>query len=170
LPTPAHAERLATLFFDELLRHGTTTAVAYGSVHKGSADAYFGARPHARNLLMVGGKVMMDRNAPEPLTDTAQSGYDDTKALIADWHGKGRNQVAVTPRFAITSTPAQMEAAGACARVSRMLLIQTHLSENDAEIAYGGWNCYPEAKDYTDVYAIIRTADRQDAASVMPST
>ena len=65
---------------------------------------------------MVAGKVMMDRNAPEALCDTPQSGYDETKAVIADWHGRGRNHVAITPRFAITSSPEQMEAAGALAR------------------------------------------------------
>ena len=146
-----HSARFAKLFFDELLRQGTTTAAAYCSVHKGSADAYF-AEARRRNLLMVGGKVMMDRNAPEALTDTAQSSYDDTKTVISDWHGKGRNHVAITPRFAITSTPAQLEAAGALVREHPDLLIQTHLSENDAEIAYT-LELYPEAQDYTDVYA-----------------
>lgn len=147
----AHSERMAKLFFDELLRQGTTTAVAYCSVHKGSADAYF-AEATRRNLLMVGGKVMMDRNAPDALTDTAQSSYDDTKAVIAQWHGKARNHVAITPRFAITSTPGQLEAAGTLAGEFPDLLIQTHLSENDAEIAYT-LELYPDAKDYTDIYA-----------------
>jgi len=146
-----HCSRFAQLFFDELLRQGTTTAAAYCSVHKSSADAYF-AEATRRNLLMIGGKVMMDRNAPEPLTDTAQSGYDDTKAVIESWHGKGRNHVAITPRFAITSTAAQLDAAGTLAREYPDLLIQTHLSENDAEIAYT-LELYPDAKDYTDVYA-----------------
>jgi guanine deaminase len=131
---PAMRSVLPSLFFDELLRHGTTTALAYCSVHKGSADAYF-AEAARRNLLMAGGKVMMDRNAPDALTDTAQSGYDDTKAVIARWHGTARNHVAITPRFAITSTPEQLEAAGTLAREHPDLLIQTHLSENDAEIA-----------------------------------
>ncbi|KJS09669.1 MAG: guanine deaminase [Hoeflea sp. BRH_c9] len=147
----AHSARFAKLFFDELLRQGTTTAAAYCSVHKGSADAFF-AEATRRNLLMVGGKVMMDRNAPLALTDTAQSSYDDTKSVIADWHGKGRNHVAITPRFAITSSPAQLEAAGTLAREHPDLLIQTHLSENNAEIAYT-MELYPEARDYTDVYA-----------------
>lgn len=147
----AHAARFAKLFFDELLRHGTTTAAAYCSVHKGSADAFF-TEATRRNLLMVGGKVMMDRNAPAVLTDTAQSGYDDTKTIIADWHGKGRCHVAITPRFAITSSPEQLEAAGTLVREHPDLLIQTHLSENNAEIAYT-LELYPEAQDYTDVYA-----------------
>lgn len=147
----AHARRFAKLFFDELLRHGTTTASAFCSVHKGSADAYF-AEALKRNLLMVGGKVMMDRNAPPALTDTPQSGYDDTLSVINDWHGKGRCHVAITPRFAITSTPEQLDAAGSLAKQFPHLHIQTHLSENDAEIAYT-MELYPEAGHYTDVYA-----------------
>jgi hypothetical protein len=126
---------------------------------------------------MVGGKVMMDRNAPRALTDTAQSGYDETKLVIADWHGKGRNHVAITPRFAITSTPEQLEAAGTLAREHPDLLIQTHLSENDAEIAYTlqtlsrreglhGCLCALRAADATrrcsDTPSICRTA-RSDA-------
>ncbi len=149
--SPQHAARIATHFFDELVRHGTTTAVAYCSVHKASADAFF-AESLKRNMRMVGGKVMMDRNAPDALRDTPQTSYDDTKQVIADWHGKGRNHVAITPRFAITSTPEQMEMAQALAREFPDLHIQTHLSENKDEIAYT-CELYPQAKDYTDVYA-----------------
>lgn len=146
----AHAERIATHFYDELIRHGTTTAVAYCSVHKISADAFF-AEAMKRNMLMVGGKVMMDRNAPQGLLDTPQTSYDETRAVIADWHGKGRNHVAITPRFAITSTPKQMEAAQALAQEFPDLFIQTHLSENLDEIKYT-CELYPEATDYTDIY------------------
>ncbi|OWV93156.1 guanine deaminase [Rhizobium sp. R72] len=146
-----HAQRIATHFYDELLRHGTTTAVAYCSVHKTSADAFF-AEALRRNMRMVGGKVMMDRNAPQGLLDTPQMGYDETRQIIAEWHGKGRNHVAITPRFAITSTPAQMEATQALAREFPDLHIQTHLSENHDEIKFT-CELYPEAIDYTDIYA-----------------
>jgi guanine deaminase len=147
---PAHSARIAVRFFDELVRHGTTTALAYCSVHKASADAFF-AESLRRNMRMIAGKVMMDRNAPEGLRDTPQSGYDETKQVIADWHGKGRNHVAITPRFAITSTPEQMEMVQALARDYPDLHIQTHLSENHGEIAFTR-ELYPQAKDYTDVY------------------
>ncbi|MBL0372077.1 guanine deaminase [Rhizobium sp. KVB221] len=146
-----HSARIAVKFFDELIRHGTTTAVAYCSVHKVSADMFF-AEAQRRNMLMLGGKVMMDRNAPEALRDTPQSGYDDTKQVISDWHGKGRNHVVITPRFAITSSPEQMEMAGALAQEFPHLHVQTHLSENHAEIDFT-CELYPQAKDYTDVYA-----------------
>ena len=147
----AHAERIAGFFYDEMIRHGTTTAVAYCSVHKASADAYFG-EALKRNMRMVGGKVMMDRNAPQGLLDTPQMGYDETRAVIAEWHGKGRNHVAITPRFAITSTPEQMSAAQALAREFPDLHIQTHLSENRDEIDFT-CSLFPEADDYTDIYA-----------------
>ncbi len=146
-----HASRIATRFYDELLRHGTTTAVAYCSVHKTSADAFF-AEALKRGMCMVGGKVMMDRNAPQGVLDTPQMGYDETRAVIADWHGKGRNHVAITPRFAITSTPGQMQATQALAEEFPHLHIQTHLSENHDEIRYT-MDLYPEATDYTDIYA-----------------
>ncbi|WP_426122252.1 guanine deaminase [Pararhizobium sp. PWRC1-1] len=147
----AHAERIAGKFFDEMVRHGTTTAVAYCSVHKASADAFF-AEALNRNMRMVAGKVMMDRNAPQGLLDTPQMGYDETRAVIEQWHGKGRNHVAITPRFAITSTPEQMSAAEALVREFPDLHVQTHLSENRDEIDF---TCalYPDAIDYTDVYA-----------------
>lgn len=145
-----HGRRIARLFLDEVIRHGTTTVAAYCSVHKSSADAFF-AESYGRNMLNIAGKVMMDRNAPDGVTDTPQSSYDDTKALIGEWHGKGRQHYAITPRFAITSTPEQMEMAGALAREFPDLHIQTHLSENHAEIAFTQ-ELYPWSKDYTDVY------------------
>jgi guanine deaminase len=147
---PQHGRRIARLFLDEMVRHGTTTVAAYCSVHKESAQAFF-AEAHERNMLTIAGKVMMDRNAPEGVRDTPQSGYDDSKALIEEWHGKGRQLYAITPRFAITSSPEQLEMAGTLMREFPDLHMQTHLSENHAEIAFTR-ELYPWSKDYTDVY------------------
>lgn len=147
---PSFASGKADVFIDMLLQHGTTTAVAFASVHSVSAAALLGAAL-ARNVRLVTGKVMMDRNAPDALLDTAQTGHDDTVALIDNFHGKGRVSIAITPRFALTSTEAQMEAAGALAAAYPDCLIQTHLSENHAEIETV-MGLYPWAKDYTDVY------------------
>src|SRR5690606_11492456 len=101
-------------------------------------------------MLVIAGKVMMDRNAPEALRDTPQSGYDDTKALIAEWHGNGRLHYAITPRFAITSSPEQIEMAGALMREHPNLHLQTHLSGNHDETTFAQ-ELYPWSKDYTDV-------------------
>jgi guanine deaminase len=145
-----HAERNAVFFMDELLRNGTTTAVVYATVHPGSVDAFF-AESERRGTGMIAGKVMMDRNAPPGLRDTAQSGYDESRALIGRWHGKGRQRYAVTPRFAITSTGEQLEAAGALNRENPGVYMQTHLSENLREIETVR-QLFPDARHYTDVY------------------
>lgn len=146
----AHSKKMAGRFYDQLVDHGTTTAVAYCSVHKQSADAYF-EEAARRNMRMIGGKVLMDRYAPDGLRDTPQSGYDDSKDLINRWHGKGRALYAISPRFAITSTPEQMETAGALAAEHPECYVQTHLSESPDEIAFTA-ELYPQARDYLDVY------------------
>jgi guanine deaminase len=147
---PAHAADVAQIFLKELLRNGTTTALVFASVHKQSVDAFFEAS-QALNLRMIAGKVMMDRNAPDYLTDTAQSSYDDSKELIERWHGKARLHYAVTPRFAPTSTPEQLAAAGKLLAEYDDLYMHTHLSENVDEIAWVK-SLFPEQKGYLDVY------------------
>ncbi|MDP5292037.1 guanine deaminase [Oceanimonas sp. CHS3-5] len=147
---PAHAARVAGLFLDELLRNGTTTAMVYGTVHKQAVDAFF-TESARRNTRMIAGKVMMDRNAPDYLLDTPESSYADSKALIERWHNQGRQHYAVTPRFAPTSTPEQLGAAGRLLSEYPDLYLQTHLSENRKEIDWVK-ELFPEQSGYLDVY------------------
>jgi guanine deaminase len=147
---PAHAAAMASTFCDELLRNGTTTALVFCAVYPQSVDALF-AEAERRNMRVVAGKVMMDRNAPEALRDTAQSGYDDSKSLIARWHGRGRSLYAITPRFAGTSTPAQLDAAGTLWREHPDVRLHTHIAENRREIEWTA-ELFPERKDYLDIY------------------
>ncbi len=148
---PAHCARVADFFLDELFRSGTTTAMVYCTVHPQSVDAFFSAAEQ-RGARMIAGKVMMDRDAPEALRDTAQRGYDESKALIERWRGRGRLDYAISPRFALTSTQAQLDAAGALAREYPQLYVQTHANENKAEVARVA-ALFPEAQSYVDVYA-----------------
>lgn len=148
---PKHAARVAALFLDELLRVGTTTAAVYCTVHRGSVDALF-SEAMKRGMRVIGGKVMMDRNAPPHLLDTPQSAHDDTLALIEKWNGVGRNHVAITPRFAVTSTREQLDVAGSLTHRFPELYVQTHLSESRGEID-AVRALFPDAIDYTDVYA-----------------
>ncbi|MFI5616191.1 guanine deaminase [Streptomyces sp. NPDC051567] len=146
----AYATKVASAFCDELLRNGTTTALTFCAVYPQSVDALF-EEASRRNLRIAAGKVLMDRNAPDALLDTAQSGYDDSKALIGRWHGKGRNLYAITPRFAPTSTPDQLEAAGALWREHPETLMHTHVSENTGEISWVR-SLFPDRSGYLDVY------------------
>jgi guanine deaminase len=147
---PAHAAEVARFFLDELLRNGTTTAAVYCTVHPESVEAFF-AESERRNTRMIAGKVLMDQNAPAALTDTAERGYDLSRALLEKWHGRGRQLYAISPRFAVTSSAAQLEAAGALLREHPNAYLQTHLAENPEEIATVR-RLFPRAKSYTEVY------------------
>ncbi|HCO54169.1 MAG TPA: guanine deaminase [Pelagibacterium sp.] len=145
-----HAARIASLFCDELVRYGTTTAAVYCSVHPESVDAFF-TEAKKRGMRMVAGKVMMDRNAPQGLLDTPQRGYDESKALLEKWDGVGRLHYAITPRFALTSTHAQMEMTQDLVREFSDAYVQTHVNESLGEIEFIR-ELFPNLPDYVGVY------------------
>ena len=151
---PAVAAAGSTHFLDALLAHGTTAAVVFPTVHKVSVDALFSAAS-ARGMRIIGGKVLMDRHAPDGLlddaTDVAQAERDCVD-LIQRWHGRGRNAYAVTVRFAPTSTPAQLAMAGALCKADPTLYMQTHVAENRDEVRWVA-ELFPQARSYLDVYA-----------------
>lgn len=147
---PAHAREVAGFFVDELLRCGTTTAMVYCTVHRESVDAFFEAS-EARNLRMVAGKVLMDRNCPNFLRDTAEGGIRDSEELINKWHKHARSLYAITPRFAPTSSEAQLQLAGELAAAYPDTYIQTHVSENAEECSWVK-SLFPKARSYLDVY------------------
>ncbi|MEM6886856.1 MAG: guanine deaminase [Pseudomonadota bacterium] len=149
---PDYARDIAARYVDLLLNHGTTTVCSYCTIHPHSVDALFEAAA-TRGMAVVAGKTCMDRNAPEALRDTAQLAYDDSAALIARWHGHGRARYAITPRFSPTSSPEQLSALGALWAEHPDCLMQTHLSEQPAEIAWVR-DLYPEARDYLDTYEV----------------
>ncbi len=146
----AYARSVAKAFLQESLRNGITTSCVYCTVHPQSVDALF-EEAEALGLRIAAGKVLMDRNAPEDLRDTAQSGYDESKRLIEAWRGRGRLMYAITPRFAPTSTPAQLQAAGALWAEHPDCYMQTHISESPREIAWVK-ELFPERANYLDVY------------------
>ena len=147
---PVHARAVAGFFLDELLRNGTTTALVFCSVHPGSVQAFF-EEAAARRLRMAAGKVLMDRNCPEYLRDTPAVGERDTRELFEAWHGRERLLYAITPRFAPTSSEAQLASVGRLARDYPDALIQTHLAENLEEVAWAK-RLFPQARSYLDVY------------------
>lgn len=147
---PEHARVAAETCLDLMLANGTTTVCSYATIHPESVDAFFTAA-RARGMRVLAGKTCMDRNAPDTLRDSARSAYDDSQALIARWHGVDRLSYVVTPRFAPTSTPEQLEALGALWAANPGLPMQTHLSEQVEEIAWVK-DLFPQARDYLDVY------------------
>ncbi len=146
----AYADEAAGFFLDQLLRHGTTSALVFCTVHKASAEALFEAAL-ARDMRLIAGKVLMDRNAPPDLVDDVATGRADTEALIRAWRGRGRLGYAVTPRFAVTSSDEQLAMAGEVIAAHPDVLLHTHMSENPTEVDQVG-RLFPQARDYLDVY------------------
>lgn len=145
----AHASEVADLFLDELLRNGTTSALVFPTVHAHSVDALFDAAL-ARNLRIASGKVLMDLG-PEGLRDTVGTARDESEALIRRWKSRGRLSYAVTPRFALTSSDAQLRLAGDLLAAHPDVLLHTHLAENMRECA-AVIDRFPDAYHYLDAY------------------
>ena len=154
-----HAQRIAEFFVAELFRNGTTSASVFCTSAPGSVDAIFEAAQQ-RDMLILAGKMMMDSHALPDILDTAQTSYDDSKALIERWHRRGRCVYTVSPRFALTSSPRQLELAGALMREFADLRLQSHISENLAEIARA-MELYPQRKHYTDIYEFYGILDER---------
>ena len=132
---PAFAQAAAALFADALLAHGSTAAVVFPTVHVTSTDALFAAA-QARGMRLIAGKVLMDRHAPDNLRDDVDQARRDCTALIERWHGRGRLAYAETPRFAATSSNAQLAMAGQLLADHPGVYRQTHVAENRAEVAW----------------------------------
>ncbi len=144
------ADGAAEFFCEELLRNGTTTSAVFATIHPESVDAIFSAA-QKRDMCLIAGKVMMDRNAPDYLCDTAESSYTQSAELIGRWHRKGRALYAVTPRFAPTSSEQQLEAAGRLLKEFPGLYLQSHVAESHAEVAWVA-KLFPHRRSYLDVY------------------
>ncbi|MDA7415288.1 guanine deaminase [Xenophilus arseniciresistens] len=147
----AHAQEAATFFFDELLRQGVSTALTFCTSHPASVDAFFG-EAQRRGLRMLGGKVLQDRHSPDGVRDQTEQSLIDTEALIQRWHGQDRLGYAITPRFAPTSTEAQLRGAGELAAKYADTWIHSHVAENKDEVRWAR-ELFPKARSYLDVYA-----------------
>ncbi|MDR4518501.1 MAG: guanine deaminase [Nitrosomonas sp.] len=146
----SYAHKVSRFFLNELLRNGTTTALVFGTVHKNSVDVLF-TEAEKLNMRIIGGKVMMDRNAPDGLLDTPETAFADSIMLIDAWHNKGRLHYAVTPRFAITSSPEQLAVAAKLYDEYEGVYLQTHVSENPNEVALAR-HLFPKAESYLHIY------------------
>lgn len=129
---PAHAGAVADLFAALLASAGTTLSFVYASRHRSAAEACLRAMDD-RGLRGFVGPVWMDRDAPTTLLQTPEASAEDIEALVERWHGRDdRLQVAVIPRFALTSGTAGLRLAADTA-LRHGLWVSTHLAENPDE-------------------------------------
>jgi len=147
---PAHSEAVAEVFFDELLRNGVTTSLTFATSHVASVQAFF-ASAQRRGLRMITGKVLQDRHSPDGVRDETAQSLADTESLIRQWHGVDRLGYAITPRFAPTSTDAQLRGAGELAAKYPDTWIHSHVAENKDEVKWAR-ELFPHARSYLEVY------------------
>ena len=145
-----YSAEVAAFFVDELLRNGVTTALAFSTSHPASVDALF-MEAQRQHLRLITGKVLQDRNSPDGVRDDTEQSLIDTERLIQRWHGVDRLGYAITPRFAPTSTPAQLRGAGELAARYPSVWIQSHVAENVEEIRWVH-ALFPAARSYLSVY------------------
>ena len=146
---PHYAKIVANAFFDELLRNGTLCALVFSTIHAAATEMFF-AEAERRGFRAIIGKTMMDRNAPDALLENARDSYEQSRALLTKWHKRGLLRYAITPRFAPTSTPELLEAAGQLKKEFPDAYVHTHISENKNEVTWVQ-QLFPEA-EYADVY------------------
>jgi len=153
---PQLAQAGAERFVRALLANGVTAAVVFPTVHKVSTEALFAAA-RSRGMRLIAGKVLMDRHCPDNLRDASVASAErDSVDLIERWHGVDRLAYAITPRFAPTSSEAQLALCGELMRAyagrAGGLYLQTHVAENRAEVKWVA-ELFSQARSYLDVYA-----------------
>ena len=147
---PDYSAQVAQFFIAELLRNGVTTALAFATSHPASAEALF-VQAQRHQMRLITGKVLQDRHSPDGVRDDTEQSLVDTEALIQRWHGVDRLGYAITPRFAPTSTPAQLRGAGELAARYSDVWIQSHVAENLDEIRWVR-ELFPASRSYLSVY------------------
>ena len=145
-----YADRIAEFYCEQMLRNGTTSSAVFATVHSESVDAIFEAARH-RDMCLLAGKVMMDRNAPPSMCDDPQQSYRTSDELIRRWHLQGRLHYAVTPRFAPCCSPEQLELCGQLLDEYPDVYLQSHVAENADEVRWVA-ELFPESRSYLDVY------------------
>ena len=147
---PEYASKIASLTLNLCLQNGTTTVSSFCTSSPTSVNKFF-EEANKREMCVVAGKTCMNRNAPDYLLDTVNSSYDESKKLIEKWHKTNRLVYTISPRFAPTSTPEQLECLGNLWSEFPDCLMQTHLSEQEEEIHWVK-NLFPNATNYLNVY------------------
>ena len=149
-----YAERMYRRFVRDLWRFGTMRSCVFATIHTESTRLLMHLFQEAGMGAMVG-KVGMNRNCPEGLSEKVEDMVDGYKELIAEF-GMPDGQVPplvqpiITPRFIPSCTPEMLSACGQLA-VKYQLPVQSHLSENKDEIAWVQ-QLEKESTSYGDAY------------------
>ena len=146
-----YADQAYEIFVDDLKKSATTRACIFGTIHVNGTLCLMDKLEKSGLYTMVG-KINMDRNAPEYLVEeNARKSVEDTIRWIAESKKRfSHTQPILTPRFIPSCTDELMQKLGELQKEIG-LAVQSHLSENQGEIAWVKELC-PSSKFYGDAY------------------
>ena len=138
-------------FVEDLKESPTTRAVIFATLHKEATLCLMDLLENSGLETMVG-KVNMDRNSPDYLTEhSAEEALENTRNWLQAIPKDYRHcHPILTPRFTPTCSDALMEGLGKIKK-EKGIPLQSHLSENKAEIAWVKELC-PGTKNYGESY------------------
>ena len=138
-------------FVEDLKESPTTRAVIFATLHKEATLCLMDLLEKSGLETMVG-KVNMDRNSPDYLTEhSAEEALENTRNWLQAIPKEYRHcHPILTPRFTPTCSDALMEGLGKI-KEEKGIPLQSHLSENKAEIAWVKELC-PGTKNYGESY------------------
>lgn len=144
-----YTRRIAEAFFRRAIAGGTTTLAVYAPPHEDATDTCFRVAGQI-GIRVLMGMTLMDSNAPAALLTDVDEAIAATDRLASRWHGVGRIQYCITPRFAGSCSRELLRRCGDLAKQTG-LPIQTHLAESPAELRFVS-ELFPDCPDYTSVY------------------
>jgi len=145
-----YAERMYRRFIHTQWLFGTMRSVVFATMHTDSTRVLMKLYQEAGMGAMVG-KVGMNRNCPDTLTEEVDAYIAGQERLIAEFgDANALVRPIITPRFVPSCTPELLKACGELANKYR-LPVQSHLSENTSEIAWVA-ELEKESTSYGDAY------------------
>ena len=146
-----YARKAYGIFADNMRKSAATRACIFGTVHR-EATLLLMDMMEKTGLDTMIGKVNMDRNCPDYIIEETEESAGETLEWIKDvLHRKYKNTHPIlTPRFTPSCTDELMEELKKL-QMRYGLPLQSHLSENQGEIAWVKELC-PWADFYGDAY------------------
>ena len=153
-----YAERMYRRFMHTQWLFGTMRSVVFATIHTESTRKLMHLYQEAGMGALVG-KVAMNRNSPDTLSEDVDAYVEGQESLIAEANSSLFTlhsslpplvRPIITPRFVPSCTPELLKACGELAK-KHQLPVQSHLSENTSEIAWVA-ELEPESENYGDAY------------------
>lgn len=145
-----YAKKQYSKFVSDVKNSATTRLSIFASLHKDATIMLMDMLEEAGIKAYVG-KVNMDRNSPEFLTEDTLKSKEDTIEWLEDTKDRYKNiKPILTPRFIPSCTDNLMEEIKQINNIYN-IPVQSHLSENKSEIEWVA-ELHPDTKNYAEAY------------------